>query len=54
MEVYDVIIETDERGNLIIDVFPDYKSANYLKISLLARGDIDDERKIRIESRKKA
>lgn len=50
---YDVIIETDEKGNLIIDVFPDYESARYLKISLLSRGDVDDERKIRIVSGRK-
>ncbi len=50
---YNVIIETDEKGNLIIDVFPDDKSAQFLKISLLARGDVDDERKIRIISGRK-
>ena len=53
MDNYDVIVETDEGENLVIDVFLDYKPAQYLKNSLLARGDIDDERKIRIICRGK-
>lgn len=48
MKNHEVIVEFDGKRNFIIDAFPDYKSAKYLKISLLAKGDVDDERKITI------
>ncbi len=49
MDRYEVIIENDKNGGLIIDIFPDYKSAHSLKISLLKKDGMD-ERQIRIES----